>query len=298
MYAFAMQLFREWPTWLLIVVIYGSFGLLTYNWDALVWPLMMVLAGYVLAWHASLQHELIHGHPSPFDGLNTFLGFWPLLIWLPYLCFKRTHIEHHRCSELANPVHDPESLYVVPEYWASAGPFERTMHRINFTLAGRMIVGPWMVVCAEIIASFKAVMNLDRVKLKSLLIHYCTLIPVLYWLLGVCQIPLWYYLVVFVWPGTALLLLRSYLEHRPESDNNRRTAIVESGALLNLLFLNNNYHVIHHAEPGLAWYDVKSAFDARPEHWLSMNGGYYYAGYSKVFRMFVFNIKDGPNYPK
>ncbi len=40
-------------------------------------------------------------------------------------------------------------------------------------------------------------------------------------------------------------LVRSYLEHQPRDKVGERTAIVESGPVMSLLFLNNNLHTMH-----------------------------------------------------
>ena len=66
--------------------------------------------------------------------------------------------------------------------------------------------------------------------------------------------PLWVYLLLFVYPGASLTLLRSYLEHRAHDEVDARTIIVEAGPVMSLLYLNNNLHAAHHDEPGLAWY--------------------------------------------
>ncbi len=53
----------EWPTWLLVACLYGGWALLASQYRHWGWP---VLAGLVpfASLYMSLQHELIHGHPT------------------------------------------------------------------------------------------------------------------------------------------------------------------------------------------------------------------------------------------
>ena len=76
------------------------------------------------------------------------------------------------------------------------------------------------------------------------------------WLVLVCDMNLWIYFVAFVYPGTALMLVRSFAEHRAESDVDERTAIVENAPVMGLLFLYNNLHAVHHERPTMPWYRI------------------------------------------
>ncbi len=70
------------------------------------------------------------------------------------------------------------------------------------------------------------------------------------------QVSIWSYFLLVIWPATSLVLMRSYHEHKPESNNIRSTVIVESNPVIGLLFLNNNLHVIHHEYPALPLYQI------------------------------------------
>lgn len=74
----------EWPTIALAAIIYSFWGLLTYFHAALPLWFWIPLGAWTVAWHASLQHEIIHGHPTANRTLNRWIGCWPLLMWLPY----------------------------------------------------------------------------------------------------------------------------------------------------------------------------------------------------------------------
>ena len=64
------------------------------------------------------------------------------------------------------------------------------------------------------------------------------------WVIGVCGIPLWEYLLLFVYPGTSLTLLRSFAEHRSHPDWEGRSAILEAEYLFGILYLYNNFFFI------------------------------------------------------
>jgi hypothetical protein len=72
----------EWPTWLLLIGVYGAwFGvLLASPWLGL-WLSTALLIPIVVLWMA-VQHELLHGHPTRFIWLNKTV-FGRLLLGAP-----------------------------------------------------------------------------------------------------------------------------------------------------------------------------------------------------------------------
>src|SRR5690242_2149136 len=63
----------EWPTWLLILTIYGGwFGVATHA-RALGLPLCAALLIVFSTWYMSLQHELLHGHPTRSPFINALM---------------------------------------------------------------------------------------------------------------------------------------------------------------------------------------------------------------------------------
>ncbi|MET5115750.1 fatty acid desaturase, partial [Burkholderia pseudomallei] len=65
----------------------------------------------------SLQHELLHGHPTRSARVNKLLGYPPLAVWYPYTLYRDTHLEHHRDEDQTAPGIDPESNYVPLAHW-------------------------------------------------------------------------------------------------------------------------------------------------------------------------------------
>src|SRR4051794_40020078 len=103
----------EWPTVALAVGIYGAFLLTTWYSALLPWWLMLPLGAVITAFHGSLQHEVIHGHPTRLRWLNDALGKPVLWLWLPYEIYRELHLRHHRNDILTDPLADPESYYVT-----------------------------------------------------------------------------------------------------------------------------------------------------------------------------------------
>ena len=74
----------EWPTLALIVFAYGSWLTLTWNFASLpVWFVTPCVA-VLLTLHSSIQHEILHGHPTRSLAVNRVLGIVPLSLWIPY----------------------------------------------------------------------------------------------------------------------------------------------------------------------------------------------------------------------
>jgi fatty acid desaturase len=54
----------EWPTVILTIAIYGGFLALTFWWQSLPVVIVALAGGWLIGWQGSLQHEVIHGHPT------------------------------------------------------------------------------------------------------------------------------------------------------------------------------------------------------------------------------------------
>ena len=120
---------------------------------------------------------------------------------------------------------------------------------------------------------------------------------VLIWVLWVCGLPLVEYLALFAYPGISLTLLRSFLEHQARDEVGERSVLVESGWPMSLLFLNNNLHALHHAEPGTPWYRLPARYRARRGELLARNGGYRYGGYGEIILRHLVRPKENPRHP-
>ena len=286
----------EWPTWILLVVTYTAWIALTLNWESIPGWAIWILGGYTTTLHSSLQHEAIHGHPTRNPRFNLALVWPPLLLWLPVEFYHENHLRHHR-NELTNPDLDPESFFVKLEKWQKLPRWRQWILLFNNTFAGRMLIGPWLAAGGTLQNEFTLLHKRDYSHAKALIRHAISVAAVLYWVLAVCNMPLYLYLLAFVWPGTSMMMIRSFLEHRYDPDEAHRTVLVDGCPLTRLLFLNNNYHWIHHRRPELAWYRIPAAVRAQREEALQQNGNYTYPGYWTIAWRYLFRPWTHPAYP-
>jgi fatty acid desaturase len=286
----------EIPTLVVAVVIHG--GWLSLTWYAHALPLVALapLAGLLLAWHGSLQHEAVHGHPTRWRSLNALIGGVPLSLWLPLPIYRESHLAHHR-AELTDPIEDPESYYLTAEQWRQAGTAARALHVSMNTLTGRLLLGPIVMVARLFVTEARRLAAGDRRRARVWLLHAAGCAAVLVWVGVVCRLSVGLYLAAFVYPGLALTLLRSYAEHRPDPDGARRSVVVESGPLLSFVYLYNNLHALHHRQPGLPWYELPARWRAQRAEILAENGGYHFDGYGAIARRFAVVPKDSPVHP-
>lgn len=287
----------EWPTIALAVAVYGAFGLVTWNYAALPWWMVLPVGAYLVCLHGSLQHEAVHGHPTRWRWLNAAVVFPSLWLWLPHSLYRESHLAHHRDELLTDPLNDPESSYVTAAQWQAMGPLHRLVRRMMMTLAGRLLIGPAYYVALKARRLAKALVHGDGAYLAHWPLHIVSVAVVLVWVVGICRIPFGEYLLLFAYPGISLTLLRSYAEHRAAEDTEHRTAIVESGPVFALMFLNNNLHVVHHAQPGIPWYVLPAVYRANRDRLLAQNGDYLFHGYREIFRRFLLTPRGSPVHP-
>lgn len=276
----------EWPTLAVAAAMYAGYGLLTVFHAALPWWLLAPLGAALLTLYGSLAHEIIHGHPTPYRWLNRVL-VWPCLwLWYPHGIYRDTHLAHHHDQNLTDPLLDPESHYLSPQCWQTLPRPLRALLVVHNTLAGRLLMGPPIAVTRLLGTQLAALARGDAVAWRIWGAHAFSCAPVLLWLWW-CDLPLPVYLLLFVWPAISLTQLRTFAEHRAAPRAGERSAVVTSGPLFSLLFLNNNLHAVHHAVPGLAWYRLPALWRARRERFEQVNGGYVFEGYGDLARRYL-----------
>jgi fatty acid desaturase len=282
----------EMPTLALLLGTYGAWLVITSAYGR--WSLWIIApaVSVLLALHSSLQHEIIHGHPTRWALINRLLGMAPLSLWLPFERYRRNHLAHHIDERLTDPLDDTESYYWTPEDWAALRPISRVLLQIQQTLAGRILIGSYWRVVIFLRRELRAIVrnqgNVRVIWLEHLL--WCVFVIV--WLAVVCHMPLWIYVVAMILPGNAILMIRSFAEHRAYPETSRRTALVERAWLLGPLFLFNNLHALHHESPGIPWYEYNARYRLDRERLIAQNGGLVYATYFDVARRFLFRAHD------
>jgi fatty acid desaturase len=289
----------EWPTLSVALIIYAGFFLTTYFFSGLPLLLAVPLLSVVIAWYGSLQHETIHGHPTPSRRFNAGLGALPLSLWIPYTVYRETHLRHHRHGgrRLTQVAYDPESFYLPTDELTRLGRLSRWVYRTNCTLAGRLVLGPALAVASFWSGEFRRVRFGDRRRIRIWARHALGVSLVLTWVVGVCHVPLWVYVALMVYPSISLNHLRSFAEHVADTDPRRRTRVVEAHPFWALLFLNNNLHIAHHAKPKLPWFQLPHFWrQMRPpahERGLVFDGGYREVMQKHFFRPYISLDYDG-----
>ena len=281
----------------LTAAVYACLIALTWYWTVIPWWLALPAAAYLTGLYGGLQHEMIHGHPTPWRAVNEALVFPAMLVWVPYERYRDLHLQHH-CNELlTDPYDDPESFYLAPEQWGRMAAPVRVLLRVNNTLAGRLVIGPAISAVRFWVQEARLLAAGDRAVLRAWLMHVPALGLLFAWVWGVCGIAPLIFVAAFAYPGTALILLRSYAEHRAHENTGARTVIVETCPAMALLFLNNNLHALHHARPGVPWYRLPQAYRREREAVLDGNEGYLIGGYRRLFADYVLVPKEPVPHP-
>lgn len=286
----------EWPTVVLIVACYGLWAVAAlYLWPA--FPIIAAAAlGVLLAMQSSLMHEASHGHPTRTGWLNEMLVGLPIGLVYPFRRFKALHLSHHADERLTDPFDDPESYYRALWQHRDLPAVMKTLLRINNTMVGRFVIGPWLASAGFLIAEAKLIVQNERGVRKAWLLHGLGLAIVLPMVTELFGIPLWLYILGPVWFGQSLISVRTFAEHQWSERPDGRTIIIERSPL-GFLFLNNNLHLVHHKSPTVPWYRLPKLFADRREQWIAMNNGYVFPGYFSLFKEYAFKTKEPVVHP-
>lgn len=286
----------EWPTLGLLFGCYIGWGLTTGPLAALSLWLAIPATSVMVAMHSSLQHEIIHGHPTRRRWLNELLVAPPLTLFIPFYRFRDTHLDHHRDSDLTDPYDDPETNYLDADVWKALPAPVRVVLWLNNALVGRLILGPLISQIYFILSDLRAIRDGDNRVFWGWLAHIPAVALLFWWLSAFGAMPLWAY-AISAYFGISFLKLRTYAEHRAHELVRARTVIVEDRGPLSLLFLNNNLHAVHHRNPDLAWYVLQRRYRDNRDEYLRWNDGYVFANYGEIFRKFLFRPKDPVAHP-
>ncbi|MES2740300.1 MAG: fatty acid desaturase [Pseudomonadota bacterium] len=265
----------EWPTLGLIAIMYGAWLSVVIHWRSLgPWlgtPLLIVLN----AWYMSLQHELIHGHPTPWARLNASFGQLPLAVWYPYAIYRDSHLAHHHDATLTLPGIDPETYYVARDTLRQAGPLRLRLRRWRNTAPGRLLLGPALGWGHTVLVSWR----MGPPRFALVWGWHLLLLGALLAMVQRAGIAPLYYLLAIAYPALSLTMVRSLFEHRAAPHAHARSVLNEAAWPWRLLFLNLNYHLVHHLHPGLPWFRLRTAYLARRAHYHTRADGFIEHGY-------------------
>lgn len=289
----------DWPTFGLIVLCHTLLlGLPLATAVINAWLLLpLLIIGLTL--YSSLQHEVIHGHPGRSQRLNDALVFPAWGLSIPYQRFRTMHLQHHQDENLTDPYTDPESYYVSSGRWDSLSPWYRRLLMINSTISGRLLLGPavqlWCFYKRELITMRRR----DAAILRAWLLHALGMLPVISYLLLVPE-EVQQFLLVYAlasYASLSVLSIRTFAEHQAIQQQGCRSVIIEDRGLLAFLFLNNNFHALHHAHPRMPWYRLPAVYRRRRAAILERNGGYCYTNYRALFTQYWWRAKEPIAHP-
>ena len=283
----------EWPTIAVAVAIAAGFAAVLASHDRL--PLGFVIAALAIlgAWYNSLQHEVVHGHPTPWPRFNTALAVVPIGLVVSFATYRSSHLAHHRTPELTDPDVDPESFYVSARTWARCGRVRRAALVAMQTLAGRLLLGPLVAATRWMRVELRAARS--RRGAARLFGHGVGVAAVLA-VVQASGMAWWVFAAAVAWGGGALTMLRSFAEHR-YADGASRTAVVRTGRFFSLLFLNNNLHHTHHERPAVAWFKLPALHERLDSDRIAAEGAGLYDGYADVARRHLFHPFDAATHP-
>jgi len=283
----------EWRTLLVVFAVYGLTVLTVVRYEVLTPWLAVPMLAILGAWHLSMQHEVLHGHPFKNQFLNDAIGGIPVTLWIPYLAFKKDHHEHH-LSDLTNPALDNESYYVSQEQWDKAGRIRRAAWTANRTILFRMFVWTIVSTITYVLTVLKRAVRNEKSDRLAVMLHIIGVAFVVY-LVSLSSMPLWQFALGTVYGGRILNAIRPFPEHKYQSGVETRTAMIMAGRFMSLLMLNNNLHVAHHEEPGVPWYRYDNLMQRVNAVERARDAGVLYeGGYAEIFRRFSFMPVDSP----
>ncbi len=288
---------QEALTLVLLAAVYGLWLLFIFiSPMGLPWWLSCPVLTLVAVQFGSLQHEALHGHPTRSARVNEALVSLPLALIYPFRRYKTLHLHHHNDENLTDPFDDPESWYFEPDEFQRQNPLVRLLWRFNATLLGRMLLGPLLSAIGLVRRDAEAIFGGDRDIALAWALHAAGLI-VLFGLLSIAGFSPLLYVLGVAYPAASILMIRSFAEHRASEYKEHRTAIIPDRGPLALLFLNNNLHAVHHANPNLPWYRLPRLFAENREAYWDSNGGYGYRSYGELFAKHWLKPADSVRHP-
>lgn len=283
----------EWPTIWVIVCCFSLLGVVIAFGDR--WPLPITLFALAMlgAWYGSIQHEAVHGHPTPWPHLNLILTQLPLGLIYPYWLYRDLHLIHHRDEHLTDPYLDPESMYLSSQTWTEAGSLYRGLRHFNQTLIGRMLIGPVFSINTVLRDALRRLRVGDN---RAGVARWAIAVTLILTAVDALGMPFWKFALGFGYFGLSVTLIRSFAEHRAVEDGSR-SAVVHSRWFWGMLFLNVNLHLTHHQNPALAWYEVPRAHRNSDADQQAASGAGLYRSYPALIAKYLFSPIDRVPHP-
>jgi fatty acid desaturase len=279
----------EKKTFKLAILIYLGWLTVTLLSFYLPYLISIPLISIILVLHSGIRHETFHGHPTDNEEVNYLIGFLPLNIFTNYGVDKRNHIRHHQV-ELTS-INDPASEYYDSAVISQLSNWQVLLLDFNNTLIGRVFFGGLVSTAKMIKSETDLLINGDLSSLKDIIFHVIGIILVFSWLKFFAGMTLLEYVVLFVYPSSMIIQFKKFTDHQYHKSETKRTNIVESNKFTNFLYLNQNYHAVHHHIPTKPWHELVDVYELKKLdfNWTS---GYIYKGFFDVVKNFLLNRKD------
>ena len=295
----------EWQTLITMIGCYSIWLTATYYYTIILenfgWAgVIAMLFGIVsitTAFHTSLQHEVVHGHPTPYLWLNEALIFPSLIFVYPFRRYRELHLKHHVDENLTDPYDDPESYYWAGSDYHKLNKVMALALTLNNSFVGRMVLGPFLGLYGFYRTEIIGLLNNESGIRHAWGLHIIGAVPVWLWITQICAIPFWLYATIVIYPAVSWILIRSFAEHLASQSIGGRTAIVEGQGFFALLFLNNSFHLVHHAHPNVAWYNLPKLYRERKSVYLAANENFVFQGYWEIIRRYAFRQKQSVVHP-
>ncbi len=281
----------EWPTLGLFAITYTSYAILSVYAASIPPSILVILLAVVIALHSSLQHETLHMLEPRWPVLGYLIAAPALGLAIPYDRFRDLHLAHHINENLTDPYDDPETNYLSAEVWKTLPIVQQYILRFNNTFLGRIIIGPLVGQIYFVISEYRAIHDGDQAAIRGWIRFIPAVIVVLVWLIIFGSVSATAYFTA-CYLGLSILKVRTYIEHRAHEVAQGRSVIVADRGPLAFLFLNNNFHAVHHAHPNIPWYNLPKTFRTHRAKFLVQNNNYYFNNYWSVMRVFLCKEKD------
>ncbi len=287
----------QWPTWLLLIAVPGAWFALMLGSPVIgPWWTAGLLIPVVVLW-MSLQHELLHGHPTRFEWFNKLLGYAPFAVWYPYTLYRDSHLLHHRDHDLTVPGVDPESRYLSRARWQGSSKVLRGVLWLNKTVLGRLLLGAPLSLAGLAGQELQRLRRGDAQAWCMWLTHGFVTLLMFAFIARYSEVTVWQYVFFVSVPALSVGAIRSFYEHRPALRPEQRTVLNEAGWPWSWLFLNLNLHLVHHDLPGLPWFYLPVIYQARRAQWQQRSGGFLVQGYGELIRGHGLQPIDSPQHP-
>jgi len=220
------------------VVVLSTIGYCLWHWPSWITFCLNVLALHIVG---TVIHDASHNVAHRNRVMNSALGHGSaLMLGFAFPVFTRVHMQHH--ANVNDPENDPDHFVSTggPLWMIAARFFYHEIFFFQRRLWRKYELLEWF--------------------LSRLVVGIVIFMAVQYDFLGYI-FNFWFSPALVV--GMALGLFFDYLPHRPFQERNRwKNARVYPNAILNLLIMGQNYHLIHHLWPSIPWYHYKTAYHA------------------------------------